>query len=244
MLQDLPVRPESQQVAHIVHRIAGDDDRSQPLVRPWQSPTTQSQAHLRNQEFNCSVNTLGRIWPDVSPRSMVTLRSHLLECACPWPLTLYTSRWLWMPAPGPLVCPAQLGVQDMICVSGRMTWITLTSRSCLPTSSSAGDAVWDNLDICPRTQPTGDSCLCTYTNWFDRPAGPFLCAACSAYCASEWAVTSCPGTLDAGFVCQDYRFCTSCQQGVLRDAEHLGHEHCRICVIGVRTCFKHLKVMP
>ena len=28
-------------------------------------------------------------------------------------LALYTSRWLWMPAPGPLVCPAQSGVQSI-----------------------------------------------------------------------------------------------------------------------------------
>ena len=33
------------------------------------------------------------------------------------------------------------------------------------------DAVWDNLDICPWTSPTEDSCLCTYKNWFARPAG-------------------------------------------------------------------------
>ena len=39
---------------------------------------------------------------------------------------------------GPLVCPAQSGVQGMICVSGRMTWITVPSRSCLSTSGSAG----------------------------------------------------------------------------------------------------------
>ena len=32
------------------------------------------------------------------------------------------------------------------------------------------DTVWDNLDICPRTCPTEDSRLCTYKNWFARPA--------------------------------------------------------------------------
>ena len=32
------------------------------------------------------------------------------------------------------------------------------------------DVVWDNLDICPRTCPTKDSRLCTYKNWFARPA--------------------------------------------------------------------------
>ena len=71
--------------------------------------------------------------------------SHASQCRPPsgmrlqpCKLAFFTSRWLWMPAPGPLVCLAQSGAQGMICVSGRMTWITLTSRSCLPTSGSAG----------------------------------------------------------------------------------------------------------
>ena len=33
------------------------------------------------------------------------------------------------------------------------------------------DAIWDDMDICPRTCPTRDSCMCTYKNWFARPAG-------------------------------------------------------------------------
>ena len=33
------------------------------------------------------------------------------------------------------------------------------------------EAVWGNLDICPRTCHTEDSCVCTYTYWFARPAG-------------------------------------------------------------------------
>ena len=32
------------------------------------------------------------------------------------------------------------------------------------------DAVWKNLDNCPRTCPTEDSRLCTYKNWCARPA--------------------------------------------------------------------------
>ena len=50
-----------------------------------------------------------------------------------------------------------------------MTWITLTPRYRLPTSGSAGKS----LDICPRTCPTEDSRLCTYKDWFVRPAGRY-----------------------------------------------------------------------
>ena len=32
------------------------------------------------------------------------------------------------------------------------------------------DAVWDGLDICPRTCPSLDAKLCTYKRWFVRPA--------------------------------------------------------------------------
>ena len=32
------------------------------------------------------------------------------------------------------------------------------------------DVVWDILDICSRTCPTEDLHLCTYKNWFARPA--------------------------------------------------------------------------
>ena len=33
------------------------------------------------------------------------------------------------------------------------------------------DAVWDGLDICPRTCPSVNARLCTYAQWFARPAG-------------------------------------------------------------------------
>ena len=32
------------------------------------------------------------------------------------------------------------------------------------------DAVWDGLDICPRTCPSLNAKLCTYKTWFVRPA--------------------------------------------------------------------------
>ena len=48
----------------------------------------------------------------------------------PCHLLHYTKRWLWMPAPGPLVCRRQSGIQGMISVSDKVLWITLTSRSC------------------------------------------------------------------------------------------------------------------
>ena len=93
----------------------------------------------------------------------------------------------------------------MICVSGRMTWITLTSRSCLPHLRQRWDAVWDGLDTCPRTCPTEDSRLCRYKNWFARPAGRLLghfwicpspCATCSTCCACALEMAA-PGTLCA-----------------------------------------------
>ena len=33
------------------------------------------------------------------------------------------------------------------------------------------DAVWQNLDICPKTCPTTGACRCTYFAWFARPPG-------------------------------------------------------------------------
>ena len=81
------------------------------------------------------------------------------------------------------------------------------------------DAVWECLNICPRTCPTEKSRLCTYKSWFARPAGRHarslslegfwtcLFHACSPCCASGWAVTSCPRTQDAGFVFQDKTGC-------------------------------------
>ena len=60
------------------------------------------------------------------------------------PTSLY-KRWLWMPAPGLLVCRRRSGVRGMISVSDKVLWIMLTSRSCLPTSGSAGmlsEIIW------------------------------------------------------------------------------------------------------
>ena len=77
--------------------------------------------------------------------------------------------------------------------------------------SQRRDAVWDKLDICPRTWPTEDSRLCTYKNRFARPAAchadSLLDMPLSKSCmqVSKRAATSCPGTLDALFVCQDLR---------------------------------------
>ena len=136
-------------------------------------------------------------------------RSHLLEGACSLATWLFIqadgSGWassmsLAIMGPGYDLCNRQ---DDMDHIDIQVLFSHLRQRR---------DAVWDNLNICPRTCPIEDSHLCTYKNWFARPAGrharsfltfPFPCAACSAYCASEWAATSCPGTLDAGFVCQD-----------------------------------------
>ena len=142
-------------------------------------------------------------WHSAQPPSGMRLQ--------PCHLALYTSRWLWN-CLGPLVCRAQSGQQGMICVSGRMTWITLTSRSCLPTSGSAGmlSGITWTFALGPVLLRT-HACAHTRTGLLGLQVAmlghfwtcPFPCAACSACCASEWAATSCPGTLDAGFVCQD-----------------------------------------
>ena len=121
-------------------------------------------------------------------------------------LALHKTRWLWGLHLGHY-CWGQSGVQGMISVSGRMTWITLTSRSCLPTSGSAG-----MLSRIIRTFAVGPVLLKTHAcAHINRRPGllclqiamlghfwtcPFLCAACSACCASGLAATSCPETLD------------------------------------------------
>ena len=72
------------------------------------------------------------------------------------------------------------------------------------------DAVWDTFALGPVLLRT-HACAHTRTGLLGLHMPmlghfwtcPFPCAACSAYCASEWAATSCPGTLNAGFVCQD-----------------------------------------
>ena len=97
---------------------------------------------------------LASIWPDVPPRSVATLRSHLLECACS-PTT-----WLFRQADGSgCLCIRQ---DDMNHIDIQVLSSRLRQRR---------DAVWDDLDICPRTYPTEDLRLCTYKMWFARPAG-------------------------------------------------------------------------
>ena len=73
------------------------------------------------------------------------------------------------------------------------------------------DAVWDNLDICPRTCPTEDSRLCTYKNWFARPAGhnarslldlPLSMRCMQRLMRFRMGCHKLPKSLDAGFVCQ------------------------------------------
>ena len=44
-------------------------------------------------------------------------------------------------------------------------------REGLPMCRLHRDAVWDGLDICPRTCPSLNARLCTYAQWFARPLG-------------------------------------------------------------------------
>ena len=88
----------------------------------------------------------------------------------------------------------------------------IDSRSCLPTSRSTGmlSGITWTFALGPVLLRT-HACAHTRTGLLGLQVAmlghfwtcPFPCAACSAYCASEWAATSCPGTLDAGFMCQD-----------------------------------------
>ena len=105
--------------------------------------------------------------------------------------------------------PYDLCIRQRVC--RRMTWITLTRRSCIPTSDSAGmllGIIWTFAQgtVLLRTY----ACAHTGTGLLGLQVAMlghfltchFLCAECSAYCASKWAATSCPGTLDAGSMCQ------------------------------------------
>ena len=93
------------------------------------------------------------------------------------------------------------------------------------------DAVWDNLDICPRTCPTEKSRLCTYKNWFARPAGrharSLLDLPLSRRCMQRmlrFRMGCHKLPKDTGCwlrVPRQNRVCTMCQQGVLGDEKHL-----------------------
>ena len=96
------------------------------------------------------------------------------------------------------------------------------------------DAVWENVDICPRTCPTRDSRMRTFKNWFARPADrnarSFLDLPLSVRCMHRFLRfrmgchkltrdTEClPG------VPRQDRICMMCQQGVLGDEKHLVFE--------------------
>ena len=122
-----------------------------------------------------------------------------------------------------LVCRRRSGVQGMISVSDKVLWITLTSRSCLPTLGSAGmlfGMIWtfalgpvllrNHVSARTRTGLLGLWAATLGHFW----TCPFPCAACSACCASGWAATSCPRTQDAGFVCQDKTGYVQCARRV------------------------------
>ena len=85
-------------------------------------------------------------------------------------------------------------------------------------------AVWDNLDICPWTSPTEDLRLCTYKNWFARPAGrhdrSLLDLPLSMRSMQRFRMGCHKLPRDTGCwlgVPRLNRFCTLCQQGVLGD---------------------------
>ena len=123
-----------------------------------------------------------------------------------------TKEWLWMSPPGPRMCPAQLDVHGITFLSARVTWFTLTSRSCLRISGSAGmlsGKLW-TFALGP-VLPGTPACARIKTGLLGLQSAmlghfwtcPFTCAACTASCASGWAATSCRGIQDACLVCQD-----------------------------------------
>ena len=158
--------------------------------------------------------------PQGTPRSVAAPRSHLLEC------NRSPATYFIMQKDG-FGClhlgRRRSGVQGMISVSDKVLWITLTSRSCLPTSGSAGmlsGIIWtfalgpvllrNHVFARTRTGLLGLRVAMLGHFW----TCPFPCAACSACCASGWAATSCPRTQDAGFVCQDKIGCLQCASRV------------------------------
>ena len=101
---------------------------------------------------------------------MAAPRSHLLECACSPATYIYIEKMAldastWAKGVSSAIrrtryhLPISQG--DMIHIDVQVLSEHLRQRR---------DAIWDNLDICPRTCPTRDSRMCTYKNWFARPA--------------------------------------------------------------------------
>ena len=96
------------------------------------------------------------------------------------------------------------------------------------------NAVWDHLDICSRTCPTEKSRLCTYKNWFPRPAGrhgrSLLDLSLSMRCMQRllrFRMGCHKLPRDTGcwlHVPRLNRSSTMCQQGVLGDGKHLVFE--------------------
>ena len=165
MLQALLVAPESQQAAHIADRIAGDDDRSQRLVRPWLSATYQ--AHLRIRTPLAVSIPLA----DVPPRSVATPRSHLLLCTCS-PATWLLHKQMALDARAWVSSMSRVirGTGYDLCIrQDDRYYIDIQAWSFHLRQRK--DAVWDNLHTCLRTCHTEDSRLCTYKNWIARPPG-------------------------------------------------------------------------
>ena len=114
------------------------------------------------------------------------------------------------------------------------------------------EAVWDDLDICPRTCPTEDSRPCTYNkNWFARPGGrharSLLDLPLSMHCMRmqrllRFRMGCHKLPRDTGCwlrVPRRNRFCRLCQLGALGGEKHLvcsSALHCRICVSYGNLC--------
>jgi hypothetical protein len=115
--------------------------------------------------------------------------------------------------PGPLACPRPSEKGGKIWRSDRAPWTLLPSRSCAPTSYSAGmlSAKILTFALGPvRLRKRGTTAR-TRTDLLGLPAALlghfwisyFLCVARTESWVSERAATSCPGTQDFGFVFPD-----------------------------------------
>ena len=95
------------------------------------------------------------------------------------------------------------------------------------------DAVWDGLDICPRTCLTLNAKLCTYTTWFARSAETHARSlldlqchgdVCRGSCVSGWVATDRLETYAWAGIPRLQRICNMCQRRTIGNGMHMVFE--------------------
>ena len=156
--------------------------------------------------------------------------SHLLECACSPATYTYKRMALDVSAWAKDVSSAirrtryhlPISQGDMVHIDVQVLSAHLRQRR---------DAIWETLDICPGTCPTRDSRMCTYKNWFARPAIrnarslldlPLYMRCMHRFLRFRMGCHKLPRDTGCllGVPRQD-TICMMCQQGVLGDEKHL-----------------------